>query len=173
MMERTSSDEEPAAGSNRTACSISEVGRHDVLCGRGGKVMSHEGNILFRRAVEQRRAEYSSASKERKREIAQSILNDVQGRGGRFIQAMAHVAGAYDRVSDSKALDKCFHALREKKSEAQQVRFPIQTLLLLVDGGIKTHRSLFLFLVPAKRKERNNRIGEEGTPNSGQCGKSM
>mmetsp|Transcript_28469 Transcript_28469/g.51585 ORF Transcript_28469/g.51585 Transcript_28469/m.51585 type:complete len:306 (+) Transcript_28469:155-1072(+) len=109
---RSSDDETADKGADNL---ITDVNPNDILLGRGSGVNSNVGNVRFRDVVDQRRDEYCGATKEQKREIARQVLNEVHRRGGRFLQLNAHIAGAYEKVSESKALGKCFHALREKK----------------------------------------------------------
>jgi hypothetical protein len=94
---------------------------NDVLMGRGSGVNDSEGNRRFRWIIEQKKDEYFAATKKKeKREIAQQVLNEILGRGGRFLQqntASSGIVGSvsYANVDLSKALKKCLHALREKK----------------------------------------------------------
>mmetsp|Transcript_15784 Transcript_15784/g.28451 ORF Transcript_15784/g.28451 Transcript_15784/m.28451 type:complete len:544 (+) Transcript_15784:195-1826(+) len=91
------------------------VGPNDVLLGRGSGANKALGNIRFRELVEHRKAEYKAATNTRKRQIAVEILKQVQERGGRFLQMSSRQV--YEVVvSDARALKKCCHTLRERRS---------------------------------------------------------
>jgi hypothetical protein len=93
----------------------------DVLLGRGNNAINHAGNVRFRELVQEKKEEYTAATKERKREIARQLMERIQKEeGGRFLQ-MVKSNGSYEVASEAKALDKCMHSLREKKREEPPV----------------------------------------------------
>ena len=105
---------------------IASPRQHDVLCGRGGGINSHEGNRIFRDWVAERRTEYNLAtSKLEKVRIAKEVMDMVKNQQppGRFL-ARDHSEGIgswwlaiggswWVEISDAKAMAKTSQALRE------------------------------------------------------------
>jgi hypothetical protein len=60
--------------------------RTDVLCGRGGQINKHVGNIVYRRVVEFNKAVYKQVPKQQRCLVSQSIVQTVVNHGGRFLQ---------------------------------------------------------------------------------------
>uniref|UniRef100_A0A7S2NTP9 DUF6824 domain-containing protein n=1 Tax=Leptocylindrus danicus TaxID=163516 RepID=A0A7S2NTP9_9STRA len=88
-------------------------GPHDVLCGRGGRINSHEGNVKFREIIATRKADYLSPAtrKLQKAVIAQEVVDVIRNKGGRFLKEKS--SGVWEEVTDEKAKKKCGQALRE------------------------------------------------------------
>lgn len=86
---------------------------HDVLLGRGGLANHHEGNRSFRSLVSLRQPEYLLAPKKDKSKIAQSIIDDIQTNGGKFLQRDPISHNLWVPVSLAKATEKTRQALRE------------------------------------------------------------
>lgn len=86
---------------------------HDVLLGRGGLANHHEGNRSFRSLVSLRQPEYLLAPKKDKSKIAQSIIDDIQTNGGKFLQRDPVSHHLWVPVSLAKATEKTRQALRE------------------------------------------------------------
>mmetsp|Transcript_10819 Transcript_10819/g.16105 ORF Transcript_10819/g.16105 Transcript_10819/m.16105 type:complete len:381 (+) Transcript_10819:300-1442(+) len=88
-------------------------GPHDVLCGRGGRINSHEGNVKFREIIATRKADYLSPAtrKLQKAVIAQEVVDVIRNKGGRFLKEKSN--GVWEEVTDEKAKKKCGQALRE------------------------------------------------------------
>lgn len=87
----------------------------DVLCGRGGDINSHPGNITFRNLVNSNKRVYlTSRFKREKRCIAERILKDIkrQDPPGRFLTRNSK-SGPWYEISEEKARDKTSQALRE------------------------------------------------------------
>ena len=63
---------------------------NDVLCGRGGRINSHAGNVQFRDIIHSRKKEYlaPSTKKLEKAHIAAAIVNDIRAMDppGRFLK---------------------------------------------------------------------------------------
>lgn len=57
----------------------------DVLCGRGGLVNNHPGNVVYRRVVDHNKALYLSVHKRHRILVSQSIVQSVLNNGGRFM----------------------------------------------------------------------------------------
>jgi len=105
---------------------ITSLNRNDVLLGRGSGPNHYYGNLQFRDLVEQRREAYAQANLlAEKRGVAQSIVDDVRARGGRFLRQQGQrkkgenvlTDGEWIEVNNSVALEKSKQALRENKSE--------------------------------------------------------
>jgi len=92
-----------------------EVHDNDVLCGRGGDINIHLGNIKYRKTVETNKRIYlTSRFKREKRLISECIVKDVkrQSPPGRFLTRDVK-DGPWREISDVKARDKVSQALRE------------------------------------------------------------
>lgn len=84
-----------ASGSDRTVAFITELNENDVLMGRGSPSTEYSGNLRFRQLVRERRAEYLKAVRRRdKHQIAESIIETVHKRGGRFLQRITTLEDA-------------------------------------------------------------------------------
>jgi hypothetical protein len=88
----------------------------DVLCGRGGKVNQHPGNIIFRRVVAHNKAYYQSVHKRNRILVSQSIVQAILNYGGQFLTQIART-NVWMPVDFKKAVQKTSQALREFKRE--------------------------------------------------------
>ena len=118
-------ENEPA---NEEEANTSEIGEHDVLCGRGGLTNSQIGNKHYRQIVADHQNEYLNARKRDKITIAKRIVAIVQENGGRFLKR-SNDGESWVPVSDKKAQEKTSQALREgldvrnnKIRESKQIR---------------------------------------------------
>lgn len=108
-------------------------GPHDVLCGRGGRINSHEGNVKFREIVATRKADYLSPTtrKLQKAVIAQEVVDVIRSKNGRFLKEKS--SGVWEEISDEKAKKKCGQALREDapvfREETDQQIPPMQVTI--------------------------------------------
>lgn len=83
------------------------------LCGRGGSINSHPGNITFREWVYTRKTRYNLAdSKREKTIVVNEVLNLVRALkpAGRFLQKFNT---GWIEIDDAKAMAKISQALRE------------------------------------------------------------
>eukprot|EP00980_Cylindrotheca_fusiformis_P021296 scaffold8206_cov135-Cylindrotheca_fusiformis.AAC.2 len=108
---------------------IAEPNENDVLCGRGGRINSHSGNVKFRDVIQTRKKEYlaPTTKKLEKAHIAASIVNDIRSMQppGRFLKEDGKTGMWFD-IGDAKAIKKTGQALRE---DAPDIRPEIE------DGG--------------------------------------
>jgi hypothetical protein len=113
---------------------ITEIGEHDVLCGRGNSAVQNVGNISFRELVSARKAEYLSTNQRdvvTKNRIAREIVHVIRSNGGRFLRkhelfttalnseggaSKQKVATVYELVDEGTVLEKTKQALRQKAS---------------------------------------------------------
>ncbi|VEU34824.1 unnamed protein product [Pseudo-nitzschia multistriata] len=95
---------------------ISEPNENDVLCGRGGRINSHAGNVQFRNVIHSMKKEYlaPTTKKLEKAHIAARIVNDIRSMNppGRFLKEEKSDGMWYD-IGDKKAIKKTGQALRE------------------------------------------------------------
>ena len=94
----------------------SEVSDLDVLCGRGGKINKHPGNIAYRRVVEHNKAVYKQVPKRHRILVSQSIVQTIQSHGGRFLQSSTESSQQetiWTTVPFRRAVQKTSQALRE------------------------------------------------------------
>lgn len=83
------------------------------LCGRGGSINSHPGNVTFREWVYKRKTQYNLAdAKKDKTAVVNDVLSLVRGLNppGRFLQKHN---GGWLEINDAKAMAKISQALRE------------------------------------------------------------
>lgn len=57
---------------------ITEVTSNDVICGRGGAVNNHPGNIRFRKFIQEFKYQYLNEEKQRKPAVAMRVLEAVK-----------------------------------------------------------------------------------------------
>lgn len=95
---------------------IVDPNENDVLCGRGGRINSHSGNIKFRDVINARKKEYlaPTTKKLEKAHIAAAIVYDIRAMDppGRFLKEERDTGLWYD-IGDAKAIKKTGQALRE------------------------------------------------------------
>lgn len=95
---------------------IADPNLNDVLCGRGGRINSHAGNVQFRDIIHSKKKEYlaPSTKKLEKAHIAAGIVNDIRSMNppGRFLKEEKGTGMWYD-IGDAKAIKKTGQALRE------------------------------------------------------------
>lgn len=66
---------------------VTETLPNDVLLGRGSHLVKYEGNIEFRRLIQERKREYVSAVRHsHKDQIARDVISIVTSRKGRFLR---------------------------------------------------------------------------------------
>lgn len=97
---------------------IGRPGANDVLCGRGGDINKHPGNIAFRALVHDKKHEYNlDTNKSSKAAISQSIIDAVHSLEppGRFLIKDKSTFGSrfWIEVENDKAVAKTSQALRE------------------------------------------------------------
>lgn len=87
-------------------------GDQDVLFGRGKGFQYHKGNVWCRDLVENRLDEYNLASKRKKTEIADEIVNAVFDRSGRFLR---REKDRWVQVDETEARYKISHMFRGRR----------------------------------------------------------
>jgi hypothetical protein len=123
----------PNAGSNASGEGgerpnyITEVKSTDILCGRGHKIIQHQGNRDFRDLVSTRKAEYVKTGRYKiKDQIARQIVDEIASRNGRFLRKDSSLdeakklgvpkgVEAWVIAEDSISLEKTKQALRDKE----------------------------------------------------------
>ena len=74
---------------------VTELNPYDVLMGRGSPSAEYEGNLLFRKLVTQRREDYLKCTRRlEKHKISQEIIEEIHGRGRRFLVGITTAAEA-------------------------------------------------------------------------------
>eukprot|EP00934_Nitzschia_sp_Nitz4_P007855 Nitzschia sp. Nitz4//scaffold337_size18511//2857//4623//NITZ4_008779-RA/size18511-processed-gene-0.7-mRNA-1//-1//CDS//3329548307//7845//frame0 len=95
---------------------IVDPNNNDVLCGRGGRINSHTGNVQFRDIINSKKKEYlaPSTKKLEKAHIAAAIVYDIRAMDppGRFLKEDRDTGLWFD-IGDVKAIKKTGQALRE------------------------------------------------------------
>ena len=84
----------------------------DVLCGRGGLINKHPGNIVYRKIVDHNKPFYQSVQKRNRILVSQSIVQSILNFGGRFlINGKGNVC---TEIGYKRAVQKTSQALRER-----------------------------------------------------------
>ena len=101
---------------------IEEIHDHDVLCGRGGIVNTHVGNVHWRMLVAANKQLYSQLNKKQKQMLSRSIVHAVRTQRpmGRFLQRQGPQSALWCDVGDARAVEKTSQALREGNPQQQQ-----------------------------------------------------
>ena len=97
---------------------------NDVLCGRGGKINHHEGNIQFRAFVDMRKERYTKAkTKSEKALISREIIDCIASLDppGRFLNKDKESGAWYVEKKDN-ALKKTSQALRETGTKMRNMK---------------------------------------------------
>lgn len=100
---------------------VHEPNINDVLCGRGGRINAHSGNVQFRDMVCERKKEYldKNTKKLEKAHIAADVVHTIRNMepGGRFLKEDS--GGLWYDIGDAKAIKKVGQALREDAPEVR------------------------------------------------------
>lgn len=104
---------------------IQTVHPNDVLCGRGGYINAHSGNVYFRTLVNHYRPIYLSPTtgKKEKVKVAEQLITKVRMSDppGRFLKESPNEKGVWFEIGDFKARKKAGQAMREKGNQSSQV----------------------------------------------------
>lgn len=106
----------------------SSIKETDILFGRGNGPNIRKGNILYRRAIKERKAEYIGArSREVKSQIAEEVISSLRAKtGARFLRKATardatrlgipkhQIGSAWVIVNEFTILEKVKQALRQK-----------------------------------------------------------
>lgn len=102
---------------------IADPNPNDVLCGRGGRINAHEGNVQFRDIVAANKKEYlaKTTKKLEKAHIAARIVEVIRTMDppGRFLKEDSDTGMWFD-IGDAKAIKKAGQALREDAPDIRQ-----------------------------------------------------
>jgi len=92
------------------------INRTDLLLGRGGETNSHNGNILFRRMIEQHKAIYLAAPRRHKPQIAMALVAKWKALDppGRFLTKSKSSQHWYE-IDDETAKKRTSKSLGERK----------------------------------------------------------
>lgn len=90
---------------------------NDVICGRGGKANTHQGNISFREEAKKLRSWYESSSKSEKFTISSFLVDIVRERGGRFLKRDTENPGQWTECDGNDVRKKASQALREGRQQ--------------------------------------------------------
>jgi hypothetical protein len=125
----SSSSSDPPDTSNTQWNSITKLGMHDVLLGRGGGTNNHEGNVLFRKLVNEHKMRYLACSKVDKPKVAREVVQRWRKMNppGRFLNrkdeskrgpgSVKDADNVWFEVGDKKAREKASQCLRERTAE--------------------------------------------------------
>mgnify|MGYP003497921352 CR=1 FL=1 len=93
--------------------SLSHTNAFPVLCGRGGAVNKHPGNVVYRLVVDHNKEMYRQITKRQRTMVSKSIVQTIANAGGRFLQADAR-SGQWNEIDFKRAVQKTSQALRER-----------------------------------------------------------
>eukprot|EP00980_Cylindrotheca_fusiformis_P001807 scaffold408_cov71-Cylindrotheca_fusiformis.AAC.8 len=102
-----------ASAATTAADKISEPGKDDVLLGRGKPFQNHPGNQRMLRIVDLHKQKYLRVKRDKKRAIVEEVLDEIQGRGARFLKR-SEDGRNWDEVEPGVSFEKISHALRSK-----------------------------------------------------------
>lgn len=97
---------------------IKHPNNNDVLCGRGGRTNTYQGNIQYRDIVTQTKPQYLAETKKlQKRFIAAGVVEKIRAMDppGRFLREEFYGGPWYD-IGDEEAYSKTIQALREART---------------------------------------------------------
>eukprot|EP00977_Amphora_coffeiformis_P003608 scaffold703_cov168-Amphora_coffeaeformis.AAC.11 len=98
---------------------IEQAGVSDVLLGRGSGPNGHPGNVIFRKMVEDRKAEYLAAKRRQtKNDIATALVAEIRKSGGRFLKKKSEKEpNVWVLADEEEVSEKVKQALRQKTKE--------------------------------------------------------
>lgn len=85
----------------------------DVLCGRGGLINKHFGNVVYRKVVDFNKPFYQSVHKKHRILVSQSIVQSILNFGGRFL-ILGAKGKSWIEIGYKRAVQKTSQALRER-----------------------------------------------------------
>lgn len=91
----------------------------DVLCGRGGLINKHPGNVVYRKVVDYNKPFYQSVHKKHRILVSQSIVQSILKFGGRFLTHGAKGKDWYE-IGYKRAVQKTSQALRERIQSTEE-----------------------------------------------------
>ena len=95
---------------------ITDPNKNDVLCGRGGRINSHVGNVQFRSIIQSKKSKYLVQNTPAgKTPIVAGIVNNTiraQNPAGCFLQLDKNT-GLWFEIGDAQAYTKTGQGLRE------------------------------------------------------------
>ena len=99
---------------------VLEPSARDVLCGRGGFINKHTGNIVYRKVVDYNKAIYKQVPKRYRILVSQSIVQTIEKHGGRFLQLVGGQGRnqVWKCIQFRRAVQKTSQALREPSTDA-------------------------------------------------------
>lgn len=90
-----------------------------VLCGRGGGINKHFGNIVYRRVVEYNKKVYKQVPKRHRMLVSRSIVQAILNAGGRFLQEQSSSGTTiWTEIPIRRAVQKTSQALRERSDDS-------------------------------------------------------
>jgi hypothetical protein len=107
---------------------VTALTENDVLCGRGGRINGHAGNIQFRQICGENKGDYFSpkVKKIEKAHIVARVVEHIRSMTppGRFLKQDSATGHWYD-IGDAKAMTKVGqaireHTLKEEKEESME-----------------------------------------------------
>jgi hypothetical protein len=102
---------------------VTNLTENDVLCGRGGRINGHTGNIQFRQICGEKRDEYFAPhiKKIDKAHIAARVVEHIRSMTppGRFLKQDSATGHWYD-IGDAKAMTKVGQAIREHTQKEEE-----------------------------------------------------
>jgi len=90
----------------------------DVLCGRGGLINKHPGNVVYRKIVDYNKPFYQSVHKKHRILVSQSIVQSILNFGGRFM--IMEKGKDWTEIGFKRAVQKTSQALRERITEEEK-----------------------------------------------------
>ena len=91
----------------------------DVLCGRGGLINKHPGNVVYRKIVDYNKPFYQSVQKKHRILVSQSIVQSILNFGGRFL-ILSGKGKVWTEIGYKRAVQKTSQALRERANGEEQ-----------------------------------------------------
>lgn len=108
---------------------VVDTNENDIVLGRGKNANNRAGNVRFRKLVQAESSRYHACeSAEEKTAVAESVISQVQARGGRFLAAVTagdsrgKLIAAWEVSTAERALAKTKQALRDSLPRAKRKR---------------------------------------------------
>jgi hypothetical protein len=91
----------------------------DVLCGRGGLINKHPGNVVYRKVVDYNKPYYQRVHKKHRILVSQSIVQSILNFGGRFL-TLGTKNKTWMEIGYKRAVQKTSQALRERSAAQEE-----------------------------------------------------
>jgi hypothetical protein len=129
---------------------VFKVHNQDIVFGRGKGFQNHPGNQRMREIIHKYKAGYRSLKRTKKRELVQSIYDELTEGGARFLKKLDD-NGIWVKVDTPIALQKVSHTLRCRKELERVYELDAQGVSKMSRDGVFNGSRGCLYIDPTQQ----------------------